>query len=114
MEHILTHSPFAEISILVSSSFIDRSGGHALNFALFIDLKQLVQLPLDPLGDTANILDLFVTSNPSAYSVQLYSPLGSSDHSLLSYFVGCPIVPVQPLYKRSKASGTMLHLGGET
>ena len=48
----------------------------------------------DRLGDTPNILDLFRTSNPSAYSVELSSPLGSSDHNLIS--VTCPIIPVQP------------------
>ena len=48
----------------------------------------------DRLGDTPNILDLFLTSNPSAYSVKLSSPLGSSVHNLNS--VTCPITPVQP------------------
>ena len=41
-----------------------------------------------------NILDLFLTSNPSAYSVKLSSPLDSSDHNLIS--VTCSIAPVQP------------------
>ena len=41
----------------------------------------------DRLGDTPNILDLFLTSNPSAYAVTLSSPLGSSDHNLISVFV---------------------------
>ncbi|MPC72567.1 hypothetical protein E2C01_066879 [Portunus trituberculatus] len=45
----------------------------------------------DRLGDTPNILDLFLTSNLYAYAVTLPSPLGSSDHNLthfciLSYF----------------------------
>ncbi|MPC55539.1 hypothetical protein E2C01_049479 [Portunus trituberculatus] len=42
----------------------------------------------DLLGDMPNILDLFLTSNPSAYTFTL--SLGSSDHNLitciLSYF----------------------------
>ena len=57
-----------------------------------------MQLPThipDRLGDTPNILDLFLTSNSSAYSVKLFSPLGSSDHNLIS--VSCPIAPVPPL-----------------
>ena len=33
---------------------------------------------------TPNILDLFLISNPSAYAVTLSSPLGSSDHNLIS------------------------------
>ena len=48
----------------------------------------------DRLGDTPNILDLFLTSNPSAYAVTLSSPLGSSDHNLIS--VSCPISPIPP------------------
>ncbi|MPC11278.1 hypothetical protein E2C01_003939 [Portunus trituberculatus] len=38
----------------------------------------------DRLGDTPNILDLFLTSNPSAYAATLSSPFGSSDHNLIS------------------------------
>ena len=107
VEHILTHSPFSEISILgdfnvhhqlwLSSSFTDQPGEQTYNFALINDLEQLVQHPTripDRLGDRPNILDLFLTSNPSAYSVHLYSPLGSSDHNLIS--VSCPVAPVQP------------------
>ncbi len=43
--------------------------------------------------ETPNILDLILTSN-TAYSVNFYSPLDSSDHNLIS--VSCPIDPVQP------------------
>ena len=49
----------------------------------------------DRLGDTSNMLDLFLTSNPFAYAVTLSSPLGSSDHNLIS--VSCPISPISPL-----------------
>ena len=107
VEHILSHFPFAEISILgdfnvhhqqwLSSSFTDQPGEQAFSFAILHDLEQLVQHPTrvpDRLGDTPNILDLFLTSNPSAYAVQLYSPLGSSDHNLIS--VSCPIAPLPP------------------
>ncbi|MPC87111.1 hypothetical protein E2C01_081962 [Portunus trituberculatus] len=48
----------------------------------------------DRLGDTLSILDLFLTSNPSAYAVTLSSPLGSSDHNLIS--VSCPISLIPP------------------
>ena len=50
------------------------------------DLEQLVQHPTripDRLGDTSNILDPFLNSNPSAYAVTLSSPLGSSTISYL-------------------------------
>ena len=63
--------------------------------ALLNDPEQLVQHPTripDHLGDTSNILGLFLTSNPSAYAVTLSSPLGSSDHNLIS--VSCPISPI--------------------
>ncbi|MPC67033.1 hypothetical protein E2C01_061194 [Portunus trituberculatus] len=48
----------------------------------------------DRLGDTPNILDLFLTSNPSAYAVTLSSPMDSSNHNLIS--VSCPISPIPP------------------
>ena len=107
VEHILSHFPFAEITILgdfnvhhqlwLSSPFTDQPGEHAFNFAILNDLEQLVQLPTrvpDRLGDTPNILDLFLTTNPSAYTVKLFSPLGSSDHNLIS--ATCPIAPIPP------------------
>ncbi len=113
VEHILTHSPFAEISILgdfnahhqlwLASSFTDQSGEQDYNFAILNDLEQFVQHPTripDRLGYWPNILDLFLTSSPSASSVQLYSSLGSSEHNLISVF--CPIAPVQPLNRPKK------------
>ncbi|MPC71843.1 hypothetical protein E2C01_066133 [Portunus trituberculatus] len=51
------------------------------------DVKQLAQHPIrvpDRHGDTPNILDLFLTSNPSAYAVILSSPLSSSDQNIIS------------------------------
>ncbi|MPC21610.1 hypothetical protein E2C01_014600 [Portunus trituberculatus] len=107
VEYILSLYPFAEISILgdfnvhhqlwLSSSFADHSGELAFNIAILHALEQLVQHPtriLDSLGDTPNILDLFLTSNPSAYAVALSSSFGSSDHNLIS--VSCPISPIPP------------------
>ena len=108
MEHILTLFPFVEISILgdfnvhqqlwLSSPFTYHPGELAYIFAILHDLKQLVQHPAripDPLGDSLDILDLFLTSNPSAYyTVTLSSPLGSSDHNLICVF--CPTSPIPP------------------
>ena len=106
MEYILSHFPYAEITIhgdfkvhhqlWLSSSFTDQTVEQTFNFAILHDLEQLVQFPTrisDRLGDTYNILDLFLTSNPSAYSVKLSCPLGSSDHNLISDT--CSIIPVQ-------------------
>ncbi|MPD06896.1 hypothetical protein E2C01_102728 [Portunus trituberculatus] len=79
--------PFMEISILG-----DFNVHHQLpftepvfNFAILHDLEQLVQHPThipDHLGDAPNILDLFLTCNPSAYGVTLSSLLGSSNHTV--------------------------------
>ncbi|MPC61708.1 hypothetical protein E2C01_055782 [Portunus trituberculatus] len=79
------------------SPFTDHRGELAFKFGIFHDLEQLVQHPTripDCLGDTPSILDLFLTSNPSAYAVTLSSPLGSSDHNLI--FVSYPISPIPP------------------
>ena len=73
--------------VWLSSPFTDHPGELAYNFAILHDREQLVPQPTripDRLGDTPNILNLFLTSNPSAYAVSLSSPLGSSDHSLIS------------------------------
>ncbi|MPC50112.1 hypothetical protein E2C01_043934 [Portunus trituberculatus] len=107
VKHILSLYPFAEISIhgdfnvhhqlWLSSFYIDHPGELAFNFAILHDLEQLVQHPTripDRLGDTPNIFDLFITFNPSAYAVTLSSPLGSSDHNLISIF--CPTSPIPP------------------
>ncbi|MPC80046.1 hypothetical protein E2C01_074610 [Portunus trituberculatus] len=56
-------------------------------------MQHFTRIP-DRLGDTPNILDLFLTSNPSAYAVTLSSPLGSSDHNLIS--VSWPFSPMPP------------------
>ncbi|MPC42211.1 hypothetical protein E2C01_035827 [Portunus trituberculatus] len=77
------------------SSKTDHPGELAFNFATLHDLEQLVEHPThipDRLGDTPNILDLFLISNPSAYGVTLSSPLGSTDHNVIS--VSCPISPI--------------------
>ncbi|MPC34339.1 hypothetical protein E2C01_027724 [Portunus trituberculatus] len=86
-----------ESTLWLSSPFTDHPGKLAFNFAILHDLEQLVQHPTripDRFGDTPNILDLFLTSNPSAYVVTLSSLLGSSDHNLIS--VSCPISPISP------------------
>ncbi|MPC41161.1 hypothetical protein E2C01_034746 [Portunus trituberculatus] len=89
-------SPSGE-ELWLSSPFTDNPGELAFNFVILYDLEQLVQHPTripDSLGDTPNILDFFLTSNPLAYAVTLSSPLGSSDHNLIS--VSCPISPIPP------------------
>ncbi|MPC92345.1 hypothetical protein E2C01_087428 [Portunus trituberculatus] len=80
-----------------SSPFTDYPDELTFNFAGLHDLEKLVPHPTripDRLGDTSNILDLFLTSNPFTYTVTLSSPLGSSYHNLIS--VSCPISPNPP------------------
>ncbi|MPC23419.1 hypothetical protein E2C01_016466 [Portunus trituberculatus] len=108
VEHIPSLYPFAKISILrdfnvyhqlwLSSPFTDHPGVLALNFAILHDLEQPVQHPIriPDLGDTPNVLDFFLTSNPFACTVTLSSPLGFSDHGLIS--VSGSIFPTPPQY----------------
>ncbi|MPC48947.1 hypothetical protein E2C01_042734 [Portunus trituberculatus] len=80
-----------------SSPYTDHPGELAFNLAILHDLEQLVQHPTripDRLGDTLNILVLFFSFNLSTYAVTLSSPLGSSDHNLIS--VSGPISPIPP------------------
>lgn len=105
MNHILKYSPFAEIFVLrycnvhhqlcLSFFSTDQPGERAHNFAFLHGLEQLIQHLLtqritDHLGDTPNILDLFVTLNPSAYSVLLFSLLGSFNGNLISLSYALP------------------------
>ncbi|MPC53499.1 hypothetical protein E2C01_047393 [Portunus trituberculatus] len=46
-------------------------------------VQNLTRIPFR-LGDMPNILDHFLTSNPSAYAVTLSSPLGPSNHNFSS------------------------------
>ncbi|MPC86688.1 hypothetical protein E2C01_081524 [Portunus trituberculatus] len=81
----------------LSFLFTDHPDELSFDFAIFHDLEQLVQHPTripDHLGDTPNIFYLFLTSNSSAYAVTLSSPLGSSNHNLIS--VTCPISSIPP------------------
>ena len=84
MEHILTLFPYAEISILgdfnvhhqlwLFSPFTDHPGELAYNFAILHDLEQHPTRIPNRFGATLNILDLFLTSNPSAYAITLQHP----------------------------------------
>ena len=87
IEDILSLSPFSEIIIgdfivhhlqWLSSSSHNTAGERAFHFAIQNDLEQLLKLPTripDRLGDEPNILDLFLTSNPSPYTVKLFPPI---------------------------------------
>ncbi|MPC22783.1 hypothetical protein E2C01_015809 [Portunus trituberculatus] len=113
VEHILSLYPFAEISILrdfnvrhqlwLSSPCTDHPGELAFNLAIFYDLEQLVQHPIhipDRLGDMPNILDLYLTFNPSPYAFALSFPLGSSNQNLIFLFFSISPIPSQSPPKR--------------
>ncbi|MPC18602.1 hypothetical protein E2C01_011490 [Portunus trituberculatus] len=97
--------------LCLSSPSPDHLGELAFNFAILHDLEQLMQhhtrIP-DRLGDTPIILDLFLTSNPYAYAVTFTSPLGSSNHNLIS--VSCPISPIPPKNPQSEGASGVLPL----
>ena len=104
--YILSHFPYAEISILrdfnvhhqlwLSSSFTDQSGEQAFNFAILHDLEQWVQFPscIPDRPPCRHAQHSWSFPNLSAYSVKPSSPLGSSNHNLIS--ITCSITPVQP------------------
>ena len=105
VESIFSSSSSAEVIILgdfnvhhrvwLNSRRTDASGERAFKFCLDNSLTQLVRCPTrvpDRLGDEANILDLFLTTNPFLYTVDVSAALGSSDHLLVS--VSFPLIPV--------------------
>ena len=64
------------------------AGRDAEAFAIVNDMTQLISEPTripNRSRDKANTLDLFLTSNPNIYSKPIVdSPLGNSDHSLIT------------------------------
>lgn len=97
IDYLQINHPAAEIAILgdfnvhntgwLISNTTDEQGRQTEAFAISCGLTQLVQEPTrvpDRVGDFANLLDLFLTSNPEAYTITVNPPLGSSDHKLIS------------------------------
>ncbi|MPC21851.1 hypothetical protein E2C01_014853 [Portunus trituberculatus] len=80
-----------------SFAFTDHPPELAFNFAILHVLEQRVQNPTC----IPNTLDLFLTSNHSAYAVTLSSPLWSSDHLISVFFPISPIhAPDSPKRRR--------------
>ena len=108
-ENLQTRHPQSEILYVgdfnvhhtewLSSTTTDRGGREAYNFSNLNDLEQIIKHPTrvpDRHDHTANILDLFFTSNPLNYSYSISSPLGSSDHNLItitSTYAAPPPIP---------------------
>ncbi|KAG5900707.1 hypothetical protein JTB14_038225 [Gonioctena quinquepunctata] len=69
------------------SNKTDDAGRQAEAFAITHGLEQLVELPTripDVNNQSANTLDLFLTTNPDPYRIEVCAPLGNSDHTLIS------------------------------
>ena len=98
VDHINQRYPSAEVIILgdfnvhnkswlTHSNKTDPEGIMAEHFAISHNLTQLVNEPTripDISSHFANTLDLFLTSDPEKYSLQVNAPLGNSDHCLLT------------------------------
>ena len=72
---------------LVHSRSTDSVGVAAFNFSLCHNLTQLVTSPTripDRDSDGSYLLDLFLTSHPDDFQHSVESPLGSSDHCVVS------------------------------
>lgn len=112
IEQILASSPSAEICFLGdfnahNSSWLSHSppvsnaaGREAEAFAIINSLEQLISDPTrvpDRDGDRANTLDLFLTSHPAIYQTpSVSSPLGLSDHCLITLTHDSQQLPKQP------------------
>ena len=98
IDALLQRYPAAEVAVfgdfnvhnvewLVHSRATDSSGQAAEAFALSHNLSQIVTSPTrvpDRAGDTGYLLDLFLTSTPENFSHKISSPLGSSDHCVVT------------------------------
>ena len=111
IDALLQKYPAAEVAVfgdfnvhntewLVHSRCTDISGQAAQAFALSHSLRQIVTCPTrvpDRAGDTGYLLDLFLTSIPEMVSHKVSSPLGSSDHCVVSvackHVLSTPSVP---------------------
>ena len=122
IDTLLQRYPAAEVAVfgdfnvhhsewLVHSRNTDTPGQAAHAFAICHGLKQIVTSPTrvpDRDGDTGYLLDLFLCSNPENFTHKVSSPLGSSDHCVVSVrckqVLSTPSVPFhRTVYKYSQA-----------
>ena len=70
-----------------------RSGELCYNFSISNDLTQMFNFP-NQIPDcgfhSPSLLDLFLSSGTSIRSTMAFSPLGSSDHVVVSVFIDFP------------------------
>ena len=112
-ESLLSSHPNAEIIYCgdfnthhtewLGSTRTDPRGIEAYSFSLLNDLEQIIKHPTrvpDRHDQSSNILDLFLTTNPSHYNYTISAPLGSSDHNLISVSSDWARPPPLPPSKR--------------
>ena len=78
---------------LTNSGGTDRSGELCYNFSVSNDLTQMVNFPtwiLDCDSHSPALLDLFISSDASICSTMALSPLGISDHVVVSVPIDFP------------------------
>ena len=89
---------------LIYSGGTDRSGELSYNFSISNDLPQIVNFPM-PIPDwdahSPALLDLFLSSDTSICSTMAFTPLGNSDHNLVSVSIDFQWYPQQdaPLHR---------------
>ena len=79
---------------LTYSGETDRPGELCYNFPISNDLTQMVNFPTeipDCNSHSPVLLDLFIFSDDSICSIMAFSPLGNSDHVVVSVFIDFPI-----------------------
>lgn len=115
VDYINETYPSAEVSILgdfnihnnnwlCHSSGVDNAGREAEAFAISRQLEQLVNTPTripDVSTHQANTLDLFLTSHPDNYQITVTSPIGNSDHCLITAACSTQKQPLPPSCKRT-------------
>ena len=83
---------------LNSISPTNQHGRAALDFSNLSGCEQIVQSPTHASG---NCLDLLFTDSPSAVTVQVVPPLGSTDHSGLSFNIQTSFsIPDEPISRK--------------
>ena len=122
LDYLLQQYPSAEVAVfgdfnvhhvdwLIHSRTTDVSGQAVYDFALSHNLSQMVSSPTrvpDRVGDSGYLLDLFLTTNPDHFSHTVSSPLGTSDHCVVTVtskrVSSTPSVPFhRTVYRFSKA-----------
>lgn len=118
IDSIYSRSPGAEIVFagdfnihnrnwLPFSHNVDLPGIYTELFAGVNSLSQLVSLPTfipRRVDFNSSLLDLFLTSDPSKYSVQVLAPLGNSDHALVSSSFAIDSISSSNSYPNSSSS----------